>query len=214
MNGSGQYIDLGTWVRREMFDFFKTFEQPFFNICATVDVQRLRSYCKQNGIRFNQACWFACQAAINQVDQLRTRIRGERVFLHDHIGMSVTALNDNETFRFANIGYHSTFEAFSKVATEKMKGEADIMMDDKTDIDDVVWGSTLPWIHFTSVEPARRQSGQSIPKIVLGKFKETTEGLMMPVSLEAHHALVDGVHAGKFYNALQAALDSPDTLLR
>jgi chloramphenicol O-acetyltransferase type A len=32
---------------------------------------------------------------------------------------------------------------------------------------------------------------------------------MMPVSVEVHHALVDGLHVGRFYEAFQRGLDRP-----
>jgi chloramphenicol O-acetyltransferase type A len=33
------------------------------------------------------------------------------------------------------------------------------------------------------------------------------------VNIEVHHALVDGVHVGRFAERLQALLDEPDRLL-
>ena len=41
-------IDISTWYRKEHFEFYSGFEQPFFNVCATVDVSKTLNYCKEN----------------------------------------------------------------------------------------------------------------------------------------------------------------------
>ena len=71
-------------------------------------------------------------------------------------------------------------------------------------------GTTVPWIRFTGIKHARKGPGGSVPKIALGKLTEVDGGVRLPVSVEAHHALVDGVHAGAFFAALEARLTLPD----
>src|ERR1051325_9608958 len=38
-----KYIDLETWPRRELFNFFINYANPYFNVCTKVDVTRLLS---------------------------------------------------------------------------------------------------------------------------------------------------------------------------
>ena len=77
--------------------------------------------------------------------------------------------------------------------------------------DDLIHGTVIPWIRFTSIKHARHGNAQdSVPKIALGRATKTAEGLRMPVSIEAHHSLVDGVHAGAFFGRLQAAFADPE----
>jgi chloramphenicol O-acetyltransferase type A len=35
-----QKIDLATWNRKEHFEFFSTFEEPFFGITTPIDIDR------------------------------------------------------------------------------------------------------------------------------------------------------------------------------
>jgi len=37
--------------------------------------------------------------------------------------------------------------------------------------------------------------------------------LKMPLSVQGHHAVMDGVHVGKFYGELQGYLDRPQAVL-
>ena len=41
------------------------------------------------------------------------------------------------------------------------------------------------------------------PRIVYGKFIKEGDRLLMPVAIQANHALVDGRHIGKFYQAFE-----------
>ncbi|TFG78810.1 MAG: chloramphenicol acetyltransferase, partial [Flavobacteriales bacterium] len=41
--------------------------------------------------------------------------------------------------------------------------------------------------------------GDSVPRITYGKFFEQDWKLMMPLNIQAHHALVDGHHLGAFF---------------
>ena len=36
-----RYIDLATWPRRQVFEFYLPFDKPFFNVCTRLDVSNL-----------------------------------------------------------------------------------------------------------------------------------------------------------------------------
>lgn len=75
--------------------------------------------------------------------------------------------------------------------------------------DNIIHFSALPWLHFTSVSHARNYNFQdSCPKISVGKIiTHDDEKKIMPVSLHVHHALMDGYHAGLFFEKLHEMLD-------
>jgi chloramphenicol O-acetyltransferase type A len=35
------YLDLDAWPRREVFEFYRRFDKPYFNVCLKVDVTEL-----------------------------------------------------------------------------------------------------------------------------------------------------------------------------
>lgn len=53
----------------------------------------------------------------------------------------------------------------------------------------------------------------SVPRFAWGKFFEDGEFLRMPLSVQAHHALMDGIHMGSFHAKVQDYLDHPDSVL-
>jgi chloramphenicol O-acetyltransferase type A len=53
----------------------------------------------------------------------------------------------------------------------------------------------------------------SVPRFAWGKFFEQGDHLKMPLSVQAHHALMDGVHMGRYYDKVQALLHHPDFIV-
>jgi chloramphenicol O-acetyltransferase type A len=49
----------------------------------------------------------------------------------------------------------------------------------------------------------------SVPRFAWGKFYEDGQLLKMPLSVQGHHALMDGLHVGRFYAEVQDYLDHP-----
>ena len=209
----GHWLELDGLARRGAFELFKTYEDPWFNLCAEVRVGASLAWCREHGASFSRACWFLCLRVADRVAPLRYRLRGDRIWAHDHVGVATTILNeDGESFSFCHFAYAETFGAFCAGADAALRARVSGELDDRPDEDGVLFGSTLPWVRFTSVSHARRGGEtpeRGVPKIVLGRFVEEEPGAPMPVSLEIHHALADGLHAGRFFAALQDALDHP-----
>ncbi|RYD86239.1 MAG: chloramphenicol acetyltransferase, partial [Sphingobacteriales bacterium] len=49
-------------------------------------------------------------------------------------------------------------------------------------------------LHPTNLDPS-----ESVPKITFGKYREDAGRKLMPVSVEAHHGLVDGLHVARYF---------------
>ncbi len=210
-------LDLESWSRRAQYAFFRGYDLPFFGLTAEVDVTALRAACRGAGASFSLATWYAVYRAANAVEPLRYRIRGERVVVHDEIRVATTVDTGPETFAFVYLPPASDFPAFvegARAVIAEARARPGVTMDDRPEDDGVVHGTVLPWVRFTAIRHARRLGLEdSVPKVALGRASpERGDGgrEVMPVSIEAHHALLDGVHLGRFYAALQDRLDAPD----
>ena len=62
------------------------------------------------------------------------------------------------------------------------------------------------------MHPMHLQPADSIPRFAWGKFFEDGKRLKMPLSVQGHHALMDGLHMSKFYAGVQEYLDKPKEL--
>lgn len=214
MNDEGRFLNLDTWYRRSAYRFFKDFEMPFFGVCAEVRVTRAKVWCKAEEESFALACWFLCKQAVNAVEEFRFRLRENGVWVHDRIRISTTVGNPDGSFRICHLPFGEDFRTFCEGAREVMDTSPPEDLDDRPEDDALIHGSSLPWIRFTGLKHARRLDPlDSVPKITFGKATAVGEEILMPVSVEAHHALVDGLQVAGFLDHLQQALDAPESVL-
>ena len=66
--------------------------------------------------------------------------------------------------------------------------------------------SSTPWFSYTSILQPTPVPADSIPRITWGKYHEVNGRIMIPVSILAHHALVDALHIGNFYKQIEMNL--------
>jgi chloramphenicol O-acetyltransferase type A len=202
-------IELSDWKRRSAFQFFRHFDDPFFNVSANVDVTQLHHFCKKTGLPFSHCTLFlSCQVA-NEIEEFRLRLVGGEVRLYDIIHCGATVLHDDETFSFCYLEMKPDLQQFIEAARQAIEEEKqNRSFEPRDDLHDLLHCSVMPWVSFTGIKHARRFGREdSVPKLVFGKKFEQTGRWLMPVSLEAHHGLMDGLHAGRFFELFQEKLD-------
>ena len=110
--------------------------------------------------------------------------------------------------------YDEDFSVFAEEAArqiELIKERPSI--EDEEGRDDLLFLTSLPWVSFTGVIHPMCLNPDCIPRFAFGKFFPEGERLKMPLNVQAHHALVDGVHMGRYYEIMQAYLDHPERYL-
>lgn len=196
-----QLLDLEQWPRREHFLFFKNFQDPFFNITAPVDVSELLVGCKENDWSFFLACLYVSTKAANAIPEFRYRLVEDEVRVYDQIHVGSTIAHEDHTFSFCYFDFLPDFFPFTQGAREAIthQQQRKTLLPEDHRID-LIHYSTTPWIAFSSIKHARQfRSGDSVPKIVFGQYYEENGRFKMPLSLEVHHALMDGWHAGQYF---------------
>ena len=212
-----RYLDIETWNRRQQFEFFKNYHNPFFNICTNVDVTPLLGLTRSlKNISFFIAYHFFSIKAANEVEPFRYRLRGERVLVHERVHAGTTLLLADENFTFAYFDYTEDFEVFHARAKATMQNAkaGGVQLYQRAEQDDLIYHSVIPWATFTSISHARKGGREdSVPKIAFGKYREDVGRTMMPVSVEVHHALMDGLHVGRYFERLENYFSDPRSAL-
>ncbi|MDD5263574.1 MAG: chloramphenicol acetyltransferase [Candidatus Bipolaricaulis sp.] len=208
-------IDLERWPRREAFELFRGFGFPYFNLTADVDVGPLREAVRACGASFTVALVHVLARAANEVPELRQRIRGEDVVEHTTVHPSITVLADDEAFRFVTLRYEDAFDRFAADAKQRIeRARLAESLWSEPDRDDLLFMTAIPWVAFTGmIHPVPLDSPDSVPRIAWGKYRDVGGRLAMPLNVQAHHALVDGVHVGRFFGCVERLLASPDRTL-
>ncbi len=154
--------------------------------------------------------------AANAIPEFRYRIRGEIVVEHEVVHPSMTILTDGDLFSFYMIDYVENFERFAVQAAEKIAdAKAHPMLKNEPGQDNEMFMTAIPWVSFTGfMHPIHLNSPDSIPRFAWGKIFEDGERRKMPLAVQAHHALMDGIHMGRYYEVLQEFMDQPEDILK
>ena len=210
-------IDISDPHRKKHFDFFRNMTMPHFSVVATVEIQELVAFVRENGMHFSSVVVYLLSRAANDIPELRRRIRGDQVIEHPSVHPSFTVETEiSDAFSFCYVEYISDYLKFNnnlKISMEKMRTEPSF--EDEEGRDDYLFLSSIPWLHFTSITHAMHlENVDSVPRITWGKYLKKKKKTVMPVSVQAHHAVVDGKHVSRFFAALQGYCAEPELVLR
>ncbi|KPH63225.1 MULTISPECIES: CatA-like O-acetyltransferase [Pseudoalteromonas] len=203
-------IDLTTWPRQQHFSLFKDFTQPYFNVCVQLDMQPLYNYCKAQQISFFQSYIYLTLQACHRYQPMLQRVINDAPWQLNTARASVVELAQDDTFRFSYFTQQDSFFAFQTHATHvstaaKLQPLFSHAFSQTEGQADLIHISVLPWLDFMSFSHAFTQgTNLGIPKLVFGKLNKLTG--KMPLSIDVHHALMDGLHVAKFINELQVAI--------
>lgn len=202
-------LDLDNWNRKEHFNYFRKFDEPFYNLTADVDCTAGYKRTKaEGGSLFTWYLYNAIKAS-NQLDVFRYRIEGDEVWEYETIHASPTISREDGTFGFAQVDFYEDYEEFREHAMkeiERVKATKGLFT--APERPDVIHYSAIPWFSFKGLtHPRNFSDGDSIPKISFGKIYEDGNRKLLPLSVHVHHALIDGFHVGQFVELFTGLLN-------
>jgi chloramphenicol O-acetyltransferase type A len=201
-------IDLDTWYRTHHFNFFNSFEEPFFGATVNVDVTIAYQKAKEQGVSFFLYYLHCILKAANAIEGFRYRVENDEVFLYDEVHASATISRPDTTFGFSYIDYKPDFAEFVTNAQQEIKRVQGAVGLELRPVFNVLHVSAIPWVNFTGLTHARSFTFKdSMPKISLGKVTEHDGKKSLPVSVTVHHGLMDGRQIGEFIDLFQELLN-------
>ena len=203
-----EIIDLNHWNRKQHYKHFSAMKDPFFGVTVLFDVTKAYQFSKENKISFFGRYLHDCMKAINEVDALKLRVENENVIKYEIIHASPTIMRENKTFGFTFIKFNEDLSVFlENLEIEKKR----VLNSDKLyppiNSSDCIHCSALPWFSFTGQKEPVSGLMDSVPKLAFGKAISQNESLIMNVSINVNHALVDGYDVGLFVKKYQDYLN-------
>lgn len=197
-------IDRKTWPREGHYRFFEPMSNPIFALTFPVDVTALRAYVKANGLSFYTALVFLVTKAMEDVEAFRLRDRDGVIVRHDRLVPSFTDLKPGSgLFHIVTLEAGDGLPEFCRRAREQSAAQRHFVDDEKWG-DELIYFTCLPWFPITgAVNERNADPCDAIPRVAWGRWEERDGRTLLSVSLEANHRLVDGVHVGQFYQALE-----------
>ncbi len=203
-------LEIDSWLRRDHFNFFSQFDEPFFGVCVDIDCTHAYEKCKKTDNSFFLYYIHKSLVAANKIEPFRYRIENKQVVVYDIIHASPTIIREDETFGFSLMEYNDDFKIFSseaRIEIEKIRNSKGLL--NGIIGNDIIHYSSLPWIKFNSISHARNFKFQdTCPKITFGKIFDVENRKKMPVSVHVHHALVDGINVGQFIDEFQNQMNT------
>ena len=201
-----QLIDLETWERREFYEHFIKEVVCSYSITVNVDITPLK------GQQLYPAMIWLLTKTVNEMPQFRTALNQEGLGIYDSMHPMYTVFN-KENKNFSGIwsyfsedydeflsNYHADVRAYSKSTRYAPK---DGTPENAFNI------SMTPWLEFTAVNINVFDDGKFLlPIFTMGKYVEREGKRLLPLAIQAHHAVCDGYHVGLFVETLQRNIDS------
>ena len=196
------------WERREAYEFFSTFSNPFYMVTFQTDITELYNYTKAHGLSFYCGMIWACTEAINRVRAFRVSLENGKLALLDGRHPSFTDLKPGaEQFHIVTMKHLPTIEAFCEEAGRRSKAQT-FFVDLEQESDALIYYTCLPWIELTALTNERdlsdpKAADDSIPRISWGKYKDENGRKTIGISVEVNHRFIDGLHIGQFAAKLE-----------
>jgi chloramphenicol O-acetyltransferase type A len=202
-------INIDTWNRKDHFNLFSRFEEPFWGVVISIDCTLAYQNAKNRNQSFFLYYLYRALKAANEVENFRYRIIKDQVYLYAQVNVATTVNRPDDTFGFAYFNYFEDEQLFieqAKIEMEKTRQSTGLVPSEEGAND--IHFSALPWLDFTSISHARAFGfPDSCPKISFGKMKEVHGKKTMPVSVHVHHGLADGYHVGLFVERFQELMN-------
>ena len=200
-------IDLATWPRATQFHLFRSYQQPHYATTTRLDVTHVMAR-KAAGVSPYRACLYAIGAGLHAVPELRMRFRDDVVLAHDMVTLSMTVPTEAGSFGYAYVPFLADFASFdmqAKILIDQV-ANGGVLHANTGERDDLAYLSCMPWLDYTAINNALPGPDDCIPRVSWGKIVAKDGRWDMAMTLEVHHALVDGAQVGAYFDAVQAAL--------
>lgn len=186
---------------------FRNSVEPAFCVTFEADVTNFRSKIKEQKLSFTLAMVYAVCKCANEIEALRYRFLDGNVVLFDKIDTAFTYLNkDTELFKVVNVPFIDDVEEYVALASKTAEEQQEYFTGPLGI--DVFQCSPMPWMAYTHISHTNSgKKDNATPLFDWGKFYEKDGRTVIPVSIQAHHSFVDGIHVGQFVDALQRFLD-------
>lgn len=207
MANSYQVIDEKTWKRAMHCMVFRNSIEPAFCVTFELDITNFLRRTKEQGYSFTLAMVYAVCKCANEIEEFRYRFVDDKIVLFDKIDTAFTYLKrETELFKVVNVPMQDTIREYVEMAMKAAREQKEYFTGPLGN--DVFQCSPMPWVTYTHISHTNAgKKDNATPLFDWGKYFERDGRIIMPVSVQAHHSFVDGLHIGRFTDRLQGFMN-------
>ena len=201
-----QLIDPKDTTRAEAFPLWSKSPQPMVTVGKTFDVTRLRKVSRRKGMKFNMLlCWCIGRAA-SQIDEFYLLVDKGQLYRYDRLAINVFVNHQKGGICTGAIPYSDDIQQFSS-DYDRITQQAAIACQNITDDGaqkigtSAVVGTELDYVvnQYTGV--------YHDPFLVWSRYHRHWFRTTLAVSMQFHHAQMDGSHVARFLERLQQTIN-------
>lgn len=197
-------VDMSRDPRREQFAYFSALADPYMGVTCQVDITAFMERVRREEAPFFLSLTYEILAAANAVPELRRRIESGRVVEYEACRCSCTVAKPDGAYAYCTLDGTLPREEYletGRAALEAAKHGGTMAEDGEHG--EFFFVSCVPWLRYTDMVQPTPFPAFSNARLAWGKWTEENGRVSLPVTLVAHHALVDGIHLGRFYEELE-----------
>lgn len=188
-------MDLARYSRRRLFECFRNHPLPVLSISTAIDTSGYGAAVEARGLRFYSTLCCLISRAINTSPCFRHRIVDDVLVEFPVVHPSITVTLEDGNFGFVDADYTGVFhDDYGSLRGAIDAARVRPNQDFRGGLDDRFLLTHLPWLSFTGIQHPYTPAYGSIPLISTGRTFQQDGKEMLPIAVQAHHALVDGVH--------------------
>lgn len=202
-------IDLTTWKRKELFDFYQQSVPCSYSFTTEIDIHNLLDSLKEKNIKFYPAFIWLLSSAFHEIREFHYAFDEHgRLGFYDIMHPSSVFFNkETELFGAIWTEYSHDLNIFLQNYREDMqKFYPPVQFTAKPATANCFHISNIPFFSFTGFHLHLPKGNSYLtPIFTMGKINFGSKTL--PLAVQLHHSVCDGYHAGKFITLLQKKLD-------
>ena len=201
-----QVVDPNETSRAWAFQMWMKSPMPMVTLTKTFDVTRLCKMCRRKGVKFNKLlCWCMGRAA-SRIDEFYLLPKDGKLYKFDRLAINVIVDNAKGGISTCDVPYSDDFQQFSRdydAITLKCSTTCQEICDEEA----MILGTSA--VTGTELDSLVNQySGiYNNPFLAWGRYRKGWFKVTLPISMQFHHAQMDGGQAARFLESLQQTIN-------
>ena len=193
--------------RAMAFELWMKSPMPMVTLTKTFDVTQLRKMSRRRGLKFNMLlCWCIGKAA-SKIDEFYMLPQNGKLYRYDRMAINMIVENVKGGLSFCDVAVTDDLEQFNanyQLLTKTISETCQDILDDEA----VIVGTSA--VTGTELDSIVNQSSgiYTNPFLAWGRYRKGWLKTTLPISLQFHHAQMDGSHAARFLEELQKTINT------
>ena len=201
-------IDIEDWNRKPYFEHYLNAVRCTYSMTANLEITSLLREIKLKGLKLYPTLIYIITTVVNRHKEFRTCFDQKgKLGYWDSMNPSYTVFHkDNETFSSIWTEYDENFPRFYYNYLEDIRNYSDVLnfMPKAGEPANTINVSSIPWVNFTGFNlNIYNDATYLIPIFTFGKYFQQDNKIILPMSVQVHHAVCDGYHTSRFFNEVQ-----------